>query len=163
MLERTENILGMIVRVSAFAGVLSLFTMMAITVVTVIFRATGIAFPGTYVLSELLLIPTVSFALVFAGWMGAHTRVELLTSKMPKQLATIAKGTTLLLGVVFWGFVAFATFEEVIRRSAQGEVSPILNIPVAPFRWIMFSAILLLIAVIVLRSVQEFTGNEKSK
>jgi len=161
MLNRLETVLGILVRVSAFAGVISLFTMMAITVVTVVFRAVGIAFPGTYVLSELLLIPTVSFALVFAAWTGAHTRVEILTNAMPKRWAAASRGVTMLIGAGFWGYVGLSAYEEVIRRSAQGEVSPILDIPVAPFRWIMFSAIVLLIAVILLRSAQEFMGAEQ--
>jgi hypothetical protein len=58
-----EHLLGGIVRGAAALGVLSLLALMALTVVTVTFRAVGVAFPGTYVLAELLLIPTVSCAL----------------------------------------------------------------------------------------------------
>ncbi|WP_417668295.1 TRAP transporter small permease [Roseibium sp.] len=163
MLKMFEKILGVLVRASAFVGVISLVAMMGLTVVTVVFRAVGIAFPGTYVLSELLLIPTVSFALAYAAWTRAHTRVELLTQTFQKRLSGMSHGLTMLLGAGFWGFVAYATYEEVIRRSAQGELSPILDIPVAPFRWLMFGAISLLIAVTLLRAVQEIIGQEPSK
>ncbi len=163
MLRQIEKVFGILVRISAFVGVLSLLAMMALTVVTVIFRAIGIAFPGTYVLSELLLIPSVSFALTYAAWSGAHTRVALFTQNLPKKWAGYTHGATLVVGAVFWGFVAYAGYEEVLRRSAQGEVSPILHIPVAPFRWLMFGAIVLMIAVTLLRAVQEIAGKETSK
>ena len=163
MFSTIEKVLGTLVRISAFVGVLSLLAMMVLTVVTVVFRGIGIAFPGTYVLSELLLIPTVSFALAYAAWTGAHTRVELLTKNFPPKFAGLSTGLMLLAGSVFWGFVAYATYEEVLRRSAQGEVSPILDIPVAPFRWLMLGAIILLLAVTLLRAAQEITVREPSK
>ncbi len=160
MLNGIDRGVGALVRVAAFIGVLSLVALMALTVVTVGFRAVRIAFPGTYVLAELLLIPAVCCALAYAAWTGAHTRVELLTQTFPKRVAQIVHGIVLLLSLGFWGIVAYAALEEVLRRSAQGETSPILDIPVAPFRWIMFAGIVLVIAVILLRAVQSLLGKD---
>ena len=67
-MQAVETLLRWMVRLAAALGVLSLVALMGLTVVTVVFRAVGIAFPGTYVLAELLLIPTVSCALAFAAW-----------------------------------------------------------------------------------------------
>lgn len=158
-----ENILRMIVRVAAVIGVVSLLALMVLTVVTVVFRAIGIAFPGTYVLSELLLIPTVTFALAYAAWEGAHTKVEILTQLFKKRTASISNGLMLLAGTGFWGFVAFAAIEEAIRRGRQGEITPLLDIPVAPFRWIMVCAICLMIAICVLRALQLLLNKEVRK
>lgn len=151
---KIDQILGWAVRGVAALGVLSLLALMALTVTTVVFRAIGIAFPGTYVLAELLLIPTVSCALVFAAWDGAHTKVELLINTFSAGASGIAQGVTLLLGTGFWGFVLYAGIEEALRRGRQGEVSPILEIPVGPFRWFMAAAIALLIVVCLFRAAQ---------
>ena len=159
-MKTVETLLGALVRLAAALGVLSLVALMGLTVVTVTFRAIGIAFPGTYVLAELLLIPTVSFALAYAAWDRAHTRVELLTQSFGPRLAGLSQGATLLLGTVFWGFVAWAGIEEALRRGRQGEATPLLDIPVAPFRWLMVSALCLLIAVCILRAIQAMTGRE---
>ena len=158
-----ERILGWVVRLAAGLGVLSLVALMALTVVTVTFRAIGIAFPGTYVLAELLLIPTVSCALALAAWDGAHTKVELLVQSMRPRLSGLSQGLMLLGGTVFWGFVAFAAIEEALRRGRQGEITPILDIPVAPFRWLMVAALCLLIAVCLLRGMQLIGGKELRK
>lgn len=155
-----ETFLSWIVRGAAALGVLSLLALMALTVVTVTFRAIGIAFPGTYVLAELLLIPTVSLALAFAAWDGAHTKVELLVQSLRPRVADVSQGLMLLTGTGFWIFVAYAGVEEALRRGRQGEITPLLDIPVAPFRWVMISAICLLIAVCVLRGVQLLARRE---
>jgi hypothetical protein len=63
-------------------------------------------------------------------------------------------------GVAFWAIVSWAGIDEAVRRGAQGEATPLLDIPVAPFRWLMVSAILLLIAVLMLRATQSFLGRE---
>ena len=155
-----DRILGFVVRGAAALGVLSLLALMALTVVTVTFRAIGISFPGTYVLAELLLIPTVCLALAYAAWDGAHTKVDLLIQTFRPRLANISQGVMLLGGTVFWGFVAFAAAEEALRRARQSEVTPLLHIQVAPFRWLMVGAIVLLIAVCVLRGLQLILSRE---
>lgn len=160
-MRQVETGLRFLVRLAAGIGVASLVALMALTVVTVTFRAIGIAFPGTYVLAELLLIPAVSFALAYAAWDDAHTRVDLLLNQLGKTVRSRATGATLLLGTVFWGFVAWAAIEEALRRGRQGETTPLLDIPVAPFRWLMVAALCLMIAVCVLRGAQALFGRER--
>lgn len=155
-----ETFLRWMVRAAAALGVLSLTALMALTVVTVVFRAIGIAFPGTYVLAELLLIPTVSCALAFAAWDGAHTKVELLVQTFRPRAAGLSQGLMLLAGTGFWVFVLYAGIEEALRRGRQGEVTPLLDIPVAPFRWGMVAALSLMIAVCLLRGAQLIAGRE---
>lgn len=159
-MQAVETLLRWMVRLAAALGVLSLVALMGLTVVTVVFRAVGIAFPGTYVLAELLLIPTVSCALAFAAWDGAHTKVELLVQTFRPRIAGLSQGLMLLAGTAFWGIVLFAGIEEAIRRGRQGETTALLDIPVGPFRWLMVGAIVLMIAVCLLRAAQHVLGQE---
>lgn len=164
MLKILETGLGALVRASALMGVLTLLALMGLIVVTVIFRAIGIAFPGTYVLSELLLIPTITLSLAYAAWDGAHTKVDLLTQTLPTRLADWLEGLMLLLGCGFWGFVLWSAIHDAQRHAAQGEKTPLLDIPVAPFRWLIVGATALLIAVLVLRALQRFApGAERPR
>ncbi len=95
-----ERILGALVRAAALVGVLSIVALMGLTVVTVTFRFLGIAFPGTYVLAELLIIPAVSLSLAYAAWEGAHTRVELLTQTLRARTQGWLQAAMLVLGSV---------------------------------------------------------------
>lgn len=162
-MQAAERILGRIVSVAPLFGVAALVALMALTVVTVTFRAMSIAFPGTYVLAELLLIPAVAFSLTYAAWRGAHTRVELLTDRLPRRVSGPLTGLMMALGCGFWGFVLFAAYEEAVKRGAQGERTPLLDIPVAPFRWLMVAALGLLIVVILFRALQAALGEEPAE
>ncbi|MCO6381575.1 MAG: TRAP transporter small permease [Vannielia sp.] len=162
-MQVAERILGRIVAVAALIGVASLVALMALTVVTVTFRAISVAFPGTYVLAELLLIPAVAFSLTYAAWCGAHTRVELLTDRLPRRISGPLNGLMLAAGCGFWGFVAFSAYEDALKHGAQGEVTPLLDIPVAPFRWLMVVALGLLIVVLLFRALQAALGQEPTE
>lgn len=158
-MKSLETVLRRACDVAAFLGVLAVIALMLITVVTVIFRAIGIAFPGTYALSELLLIPAVAFALAYAAMQGEHTRVNLFVGRIKSmRLQHAIHGAMTLLGSVFWVAIAWATIREAIRRAAQHEMSPIINVPVSPFRWAMAAGIILLVIVLLFQALKLFRG-----
>ena len=59
-MQAVDRILRRICDAAGILGVLAILSLMLLTVVTVVFRAAHIAFPGTYSIAELLLIPAVS-------------------------------------------------------------------------------------------------------
>lgn len=153
------TILRRLCALAAFIGVAAIIALMLLTVVTVVFRALGIAFPGTYSLSELLLVPAVSFSLAYAAMQGEHTRVTLFVDRIRSdRLRLGVHGVMTLLGGLFWVAIGWATIREAIRRGAQNELSPIINVPVAPFRWAMATAIILLCLVLLYQGVKLLRG-----
>lgn len=156
-----ETLLRRVCALAAFVGVAAILALMMLTVVTVVFRAIGIAFPGTYSLAELLLIPAVSFSLAYAAMQNEHTRVTLFVDRIKNdRIRRGLDGIMTLLGTLFWVAIGWATIKEAIRRGAQGELSPIINVPVAPFRWAMATAIILLCIVLVFQGVKLLSGRE---
>lgn len=154
-----EILLSRACDIAAFIGVAAVIALMLITVVTVIFRAIGIAFPGTYSLSELMLIPAVAFALAYAAMQGDHTRVDLFVGRIRSvRLRRCIQGVMTMLGSLFWVAIAWATIKEAIRRAAQNEVSPIINVPVSPFRWAMAAGIILFVAVLLFQGIKLLRG-----
>lgn len=154
-----DTLLRRICGAAGIVGVVAILGLMALTVVTVIFRALHIAFPGTYSLSELLLIPAVSLSLAYAAMQNEHTRAVLFVDRISNQRLRLAiHGAMLMLGSVFWMAVAWATIREAIRRGAQNELSPIINVPVAPFRWTMGAAIVLLVIVLLWQGFKLLRG-----
>lgn len=153
-----EAVLRAVTLFGGLIGVLAILSLMLLTVFTVIFRAVGIAFPGTYVIAELLLIPAVSFSLAYAGYAGAHTRVELLIERFSPRIRTLVEAVVTALGTVFWGLVAWAGFQEALRRTAQNETTPIINFPVAPLRWLFVAALCLFCAILVVQVIRALSG-----
>lgn len=144
-------------------GVGSIVLLMALTVVTVVFRAIGIAFPGTYVIAELLLIPAVSFSLVYAAYSGAHTRVDLLVTHLPERTRSLVEAGVTALGMIFWALVSYAGIREAIRHAAQAETTPIINLPVSPFRWLMVFALVLFCAILTVQALKAARGETTSR
>jgi TRAP-type C4-dicarboxylate transport system permease small subunit len=153
------RLLKAVSRFAGLVGVAAILALMLLTVVTVIFRAIGIAFPGTYVLAELLLIPAVSISIAYAAMANEHTRVDLFVGTIKNlRLRRVLHGVMLALGSLFWMAITWATIREAIRRGAQGETSPIINVPVSPFRWTMAAALVLLCVILVWQSVKLLRG-----
>ncbi|MCI5078096.1 TRAP transporter small permease [Oricola sp.] len=148
-MNTVERLLRILTRIGALIGITSIASLMLLTVVTVVFRAVGIAFPGTYVLAELLLIPAISFSLVYAAWEKGHTRVDLLISRFPERVQSLLEALMLALGTIFWAFISWSAIREALIRQAQNERAPLLDFPVAPFRWVMAAALVLLCCVLV--------------
>lgn len=155
------RMLDLLSRLSGIIGVGGILALMLLTVVTVTFRAIGIAFPGTYAIAELLLIPAISFSLLYATIQNEHIRVVLIVELIRNlRVKHVLKGVMLALGAIFWVAVAMATIREAIRRGAQGELSPIINIPVAPFRWMMAAAMVLICVALLFKVVQLLGGHD---
>ncbi|MFZ2102639.1 MAG: TRAP transporter small permease [Oricola sp.] len=153
-MKAVERLLRILTSIGALIGVAAIAALMTLTVVTVVFRAIGIAFPGTYVLAELLLIPAISFSLVYAAWEKGHTRVELLISRFPGQVQSLVEALMTALGTVFWVFIAQSAIREALIRQAQNERAPLLDFPVAPFRWVLVAALVLLCAILVFQTIR---------
>ncbi|MFD1912181.1 TRAP transporter small permease [Halodurantibacterium flavum] len=160
-METIDTILRRVTTLVGIVGVGAILALMALTVVTVVFRALHIAFPGTYSLSELILIPAVSLSLAYAAMQNEHTRATLFVDLIRNdRLRNAIHGVMLILGSLFWVAVAWATIREAIRRGAQNELSPIINVPVAPFRWSMAAAIVLLVVVLLWQGFKLLRGKE---
>jgi TRAP-type C4-dicarboxylate transport system, small permease component len=152
MLRRVSDAVGIV-------GVLAIFSLMLLTVVTVIFRAMHIAFPGTYSIAELLLIPAVSISVAYAALHNEHTRATLFVDNIKNsRLRRAIHGVMLILGSLFWVVVVWATIREAIRRGAQNELSPIINVPIAPFRWSMAAALTLLCVLLLWQGYKLLRG-----
>lgn len=158
-----ERILRLFTSLAALIGILSIAGLMSLTVVTVIFRAIGIAFPGTYVLAELLLIPAISFSLVYAAWERGHTRVELLVSRFPERWQSLLEALMTALGTLFWAFISMSAIREALIRQAQNERAPILDFPVSPFRWVLAAALVLLCLVLIYQAARALQASVRTR
>jgi len=149
-----ERSLGLAVQGAAIIGVVALVVLIGLVVVTVTFRAIDIAFPGTYVLQQLMIIPTVSLSLVYAAWKGRHTRVEILTQKFRPEVARPLEALMLVTGSIFWIVVGYAWYQQALIAGARGEKTPLLDIPVWPFRTLMVAAVILMVLVVFYRALE---------
>src|SRR5690606_42108039 len=113
-------------RICATAGVIgiaAILGLMGLTVITVVLRALHIAFPGTYSLSELLLIPAVSISIAYAAMHNDHTRAVIFVNRISNtRLRHFIHGLMLILGSLFWLEWGWATVPETSLGMPQNDI-----------------------------------------
>lgn len=150
LMHAIDRFLRRLTEAVGVVGVAAICGLMVLTVITVVLRALHIAFPGSYSIIELLLVPAVSISVAYAAYANEHTRAALFVDRIKNiRLRYAINGVMLILGSLFWVIVIYATAKEAIRRGKQNELSPIIDVPVAPFRWSMAVALSLVVVVLL--------------
>jgi TRAP-type C4-dicarboxylate transport system permease small subunit len=123
-------------------GAVALVAMMVLIVTSVILRRAGQVVPGTYELSELLVVVTVAFALGYAALEKRHIVVNIVVARFPQRAQAILAAVMSFIALATWAAVAWTGFIIVSKRWL-GEDSEMLSIPFLPFRLIFLFGLIL--------------------
>lgn len=141
-------------------GSIFLAVAMVIMVANIIFRFFGGLIPGTYEMIGLFVGITVSFCLPFTALAKRHVVVNIFTSRFPPRAQDILQGAMSLIELLFWGVVAWMTF-EVISERWLNEATMDLELPMLPFRIFWFIGLIIFCAVLLLNVINAFRGEVK--
>jgi len=138
-----------------------LIAVVALTVVSVITRRFGWAFPGSYELTELLMLVTIGFALGYAALTKAHIAVDLIFSRFPHRIQMIIESLTSIMGIAIVAGLVWAG-ARLLQERWFVERTDSLGIPFAPLRIIWLFA-LLLFCLLLLIDLVEVWGRKGRK
>jgi TRAP-type C4-dicarboxylate transport system permease small subunit len=127
-------------------GAVALVAMMVLIVASVIYRRAGHVIPGTYELSELLIVVTVAFALGYAALEKSHIVVKVVVARFPQRAQAILAAAMSFISLATWAAVSWTAFIIVSKRWL-GEESEMLSVPFLPFRLIFLFGLVLLCSV----------------
>lgn len=105
---------------------------------------------GTNELSEFMMIIVVYLAMAYTQHKKSHVAVDLVIVAFPQRARAIVDSITYFLSLGICILITWQAFVDVSRLMDIDRVSDILNIPVAPFQFVMavgfviFSLVLLL-------------------
>ena len=88
---------------------------------------------GAIELTEFLMVILSFGGLALAELRNGHISVDFFVAALPERARALLDAAGALLGVVFWGFVAWRATVHSGRIWAFGEVSANLTVPVWPF------------------------------
>ena len=125
-------------------GSLFLAGIMAIIVVSIIFRIFGRVVPGSYETIELMIVVAVAFALPYCGMHNGHVRVDLILKVFPERVRGIFNAFNHLISMIFWGALGVAAYAIGIEKGWL-EVTDYFRLPYLPVR-IVFGLGLLFLA-----------------
>ena len=127
-------------------GAASLVGMMVLIVASVIYRRAGHVVPGTYELTELMIVVTVAFALGYAALKKSHIVVRIVVARFPQRTQAILEAVMSFISLATWAAVAWAGFIIVSKRWLS-ENSEMLSVPFLPFRLIFLFGLILLCSI----------------
>jgi TRAP-type C4-dicarboxylate transport system permease small subunit len=147
------------------AGVMAVIALAALAGVTIV-DVTGrylLNKPvfGSIEISEFLLVLLGFGGLALAELRNSHITVDFFLTALPNRVQAVLTAAAALLGIVFWGFVAWRAVVHAGRIAAAGEVSANWGVPTYPFYLCAAFGSGLLAVVLVgrlVRALREGTG-----
>lgn len=129
-LEKIHNLLDKVFLVLGGVAVLAL---MALATGNVCGRVFGMPYAGAYELVAFLGAVVTAFALGYTQRKKSHIVVDILTETFSKGLKRVLDGISYLIGMIFFGLIAWVILKWGIKIAGSGEVSETLKIAYYPF------------------------------
>jgi TRAP-type C4-dicarboxylate transport system permease small subunit len=129
-------------------GAAFLTAMMVLIVANVIYRLFGHVIPGSYEMSELMIVVAAAFALGYAAIHGSHVVVKIVVTRFSQRWQAILTVIMSLISIATWAIIAWAT-ADVLSKRWLTEVTDLLDIPYLPFRIILVVGLVFLCLIYV--------------
>jgi TRAP-type C4-dicarboxylate transport system permease small subunit len=130
-------------------GAIALVVTMVLVVIMVILRFSGRALPGTFDLTQLMVVIPAAFALSYAALQKRHVVINIFVSRFPQRVRAVVEVFTCLVSLATWGIMGWATYQFALKMGLR-EITEVLRIPYLPFRLLLAVALVLLSVVYLL-------------
>ena len=137
------KIVRRLIEVGTALGAAFLVGMMVLIVANIVYRMTGHVIPGSFELSELMIVVTAAFALGYAALQKSHVDVNIVVSHFPPRLQSVIAAIVAFLSMGTWAVVAWASAVILSDRWLTEETDMLL-IPYLPFRIVLFVGLILI-------------------
>lgn len=137
------NMVRKAISMGTVLGGVCLFAMMVLIVANVVTRVFGRVIPGSFEISELLIVVTASFALGYAALHESHVDVKIVVSQFSERWQVLIEVLTSFLSLITWAVTAYASALIMTERWLTEE-SEMLAIPYLPFRMVLMIGLILI-------------------
>lgn len=127
-------------------GAAFLVGMMVLITASVIYRRVGHVIPGTYELSELMIVVTAAFALGYAALKKSHIVIKVVVARFPQRAQAILEAVMSFISLATWAAVAW-TGVLIVSKRWLNEESEMLSVPYLPFRLIFLLGLVLVCSI----------------
>ncbi len=135
--DRALALLDRLSRSAAYVASAALVALMGLVCLAVAMRrVAGDPMSGWAEIAGLLLLVTVFLALPYCGRTGGHIAVDVVTGALPPRLNRWTEVATRLASAIMLGILSWRG-AVLAAAPPAGEVTNILEVPFAPFLWVM--------------------------
>jgi TRAP-type C4-dicarboxylate transport system permease small subunit len=134
-------------------GGVVLILIMLLTIASVLCRLFGSAIVGSYEITELIIIVTVGFALVYTTITESNVTVKLLIERFSGRNQNRIMIVVYLISMIFWGWMALGVLRMTVT-SGWMERTEIFLVSLLPFRLVWGVALTLLSLILFMKLVE---------
>jgi TRAP-type transport system small permease protein len=157
-LHRIERVLYRMTRIMSGIGTITVLFMMLINVTDVCARAfLHLSIRGSHELIEFTLVLVVFLGLPYLQHSKANISVSILTDRFPQKAQTAISVVTTIFSLCMVGIMTWEAFGYFGRMWEAGKETTVLNIPLAPFQFIVAGGLLVLCIVILSQLLNLFS------
>jgi len=159
-----DQIIGNGVRLAAFISGLALLWLMGLTIIAVFMRYVFNApILGAQDLSQVSLVVVVFPAMAYCGWTGGHVALDLISSAIK---SSALRRTDMIIhavcGVLFV-YISWQTWSRAVDALQYGEATNLIEIPHAPFFFIIAISAGLYAVVLFVQAVKTAIGRPNTQ
>jgi TRAP-type C4-dicarboxylate transport system permease small subunit len=141
-------------------GGVGLLLAMMLVVANTALRPFNETIKGVLEIVEIAVGPAVACSLVYTTLRRGHVVILLLFERFPKRLQTFIKAFTGLIGLLYWGFIAYSGYSVFLQRLGSRDVTIIHRISLMPMRgWWVF-CLLLIVAILLTQFIIDLFGKK---
>jgi TRAP-type C4-dicarboxylate transport system permease small subunit len=115
----------------AGAGLIGMLALVVADIVGI--KALSHPVPGGIEVVGFLGVVVIGFAIAYVQVLHGHIQVDFIVMKLPERPRAIIEAITTLMGVAFFVFLSWRTFDYARSLQLSGEVSMTQKIPFFPF------------------------------
>jgi len=155
--QRLRLAYGRMLHAFGLVSACSIFAVLVLVVVNVIGRYLFNApITGAFEITESLLVVIIMLGLALTQFHDGHIRVTILTRRLSRAGARLAKVATLLLGCVFFAWCAYASWKFAYQSYSFNEQEwGTVTFPLYPFKFVVFLGVVLLAVQFALDAIDE--------
>ncbi|MEW6667048.1 MAG: TRAP transporter small permease [Thermodesulfobacteriota bacterium] len=161
LIRNVERLFVMMSNTGVMLSMALLLGVMFFTTADVTGRVLGHPIPGSYQISELVLVWIVCLAWPFAAGTRVHVRMEILLLKLPPRIKETLEHLTSLLTLCVFGLIFWQGIEMIQMTIRLNELVSIIDVPLYPFLIIVPLGALLVCPVLLIQLAKSVAGRQK--
>jgi TRAP-type transport system small permease protein len=163
VIRKLEKLVRLVSNLGVLVSMALLLGVMFFTTADVTGRFFGRPIPGSYQISELILVWIICLAWPFTTGAKGHVRVEILLSKLSPPMRERIEFFALLLTLCIFGLILWQGIEMVMMSLRLNDMVSIIDSPLYPFQIVVPLGAFLVCTVLLTQIVQLISGRKRQK
>ncbi len=150
-----EKIVQFITEKMAFVSMVAVVGCVALVMTDVIrYNLTNEPIPGTHELVELIASVILSTSIAYVTFMKGHVSVDILVDRFRPRTQAFFDLVNSIISLVFTAWLTVGVFIMALRNLRYGWVTGVLEIPRAPFMFLIAAALVLTCLVLFMYAIK---------